>query len=891
MRVVAEIWERVMALIHGARDDREMNEELRLHLDMETQKHIDAGMSPRDARRQARLRFGSVDRVAEEVRDARGVRPLEDLWRDTRLATRARRKRPGYVAAFVVTLGLGIGANTAMFSVVDGVLLTPLPHQNSKQLVYLRHAAPLVGVDNALFSVPEIVELRGRTALLGEVAELSTMTFTVLGLDEPRLVRSGIVTGNYFDVMGLRPELGRSFTSADDGAAATPVMLLGYDFWGQVFGFDPTVVGRTFQMNGRSVEVVGVLTPAPPYPERTDIFVNMASSPHHLEATMTDDWTHRMTEVFARLAPDATLESTAAEVSSVAAIVRSEHPEAYDENAGYDISVTGLQDQLTSRARPTLWILLSTGAFVLLIACANVANLTLTRVVTRERELATRAALGATRRALRRALLIENLLLAVVGAGVGVGVAWLGLDALVTFIARLTNRATEIALDGRVLGFATATATLAALVFAAIPRLPHAGVTPTIDPASGRTTNGTTTKRVQRGLVVAQVAVSFVLLAGAGLLGRTLLAVQSVDPGLDTDSVLTMEIPTGFGTRSFPEIRTFYEEILRQVRVVPGVQEAAVGTTVPFAPERDFFSLMEVSFEGQVIPPGQPVPRVDFRPVSRSYFRTLGIRLLSGRSFDATDGPDTRQVVIVNRSLADRFFPNEGPIERRLSWSDPLMRNMLGSDPLTIVGVVEDSKNDGLDRDVPPAVFLPFAQLSVASNLFVRTSGDAQAIASPVQAIIRALDPTQPIENVTTLERIATESVAPRRLNAALIGGFALLALTIAAVGVFSVLAFSVNQRTREFGIRSALGAGPSAISGTVLREGVLLAGSGLILGGLAAAALSRSLQGFLFGVSAVDPVTYLLVGVLLAAVAGTAAWLPARRAAHVDPVVALRAE
>lgn len=888
MSLFADIRERLLSVIRGDREDREMNEEFGLHLEMETRKHIDAGMSPRDARRLARLRFGSVDRVAEEVRDARGTRLLEDLGRDIRVATRALRKRPGYAAAFVVTLGLGIGANTAIFSVVDGVLFTPLPHQRSDQIIYLRHAAPQVGVDNALFSVSEVAELRERTTLLAEVAELSTMTFTVLGLDEPRLVRSGIVTGNYFEVMGLRPELGRTFRPADDGAAATPVMLLGYDFWGQVFGYDPTVVGRTFQVNGRSVEVVGVLTPAPPYPERTDIFVNMASSPHHLDASMTDDWTHRMTEVFARVAPDATLATVATEVSSVAAIVRGEHPEAYDEHAGYDVSVTTLQDQLTSRARPTLWVLLGTAAFVLLIACANVANLTLTRVVTRERELATRAALGATRRSLRRALLIENLLLAVAGAGVGVGVAWLGLDALVTVIARLTNRATEIALDGRVLAFATVTATLAALVFAAIPRLPNAGVTRSINPAGGRTTEGTATRRVQRGLVVAQVAVSFVLLAGAGLLGRTLLAVQSVDPGFQTDAVLTMEIPTGIGTRSFPQMRTFYEEILRQVQVLPGVQEAAVGTTVPFAPERDVFPLMEVSFEGRVSLPGQPVPRVDFRPVSESYFKTLGIKLLSGRAFDATDGPENRAVVVVNRSLADRFFPNESPIDRRLTWADPLMR---GPAPLTVVGVVENSKNDGLDRDVPPAVFLPFAQFSMATNLFIRTSGDAQAVASPVRAIIRGLDPTQPIENVTTLGRIATESVAPRRLNAALIGGFALLALTIAAIGVFSVLAFSVKQRTQEFGIRSALGAGPSQIASTVLREGVLLAGSGLIVGGLAASGLARALQGFLFGVSAVDPVTYVLVGLLLAAVAGMATWLPARRAAHVDPVIALRAD
>ena len=811
---------------------------------------------------------------------------------ELRFAVRKIVKTPGYALAFVVTLGLGIGANTAVFSLINGVVLKPLPHRSGDQLVYLRQSAQLAGVENALFSVPEIVDLRERTTSLSAVAEHSTLTFTLLGLDDPRLVRSGIVTGNYFTVMGLQPVLGRALDDRDDGEGAAAVMMLTHDFWGRVFGFDPAVVGRAYQMNGRSVEIVGVLTPAPPYPERTDIFVNMVSSPHHLEATMTQDRRHRMTEVFARLAPGATIEAARTEISVLAATLRDEFPEAYAETSGYDVSVTGLQDQLTRRARPTLWILLATAAFVLVIACANVANLTLTRVVTRENELTIRGSLGATSGMLRRALLLENLLLSTAGAALGVAVAWLGLDALVAFIGRFTSRASEVTLDGSVLVFATAIATLAALVFAWIPRVPIPGSTRSATAAGTRRTGGIAPKRVQRGLVVAQVAVSFVLLVGAGLLGRTFLAIQAVDPGFETDGVLTMEIPSS-GRRAPDAERNYYETLLQRVQALPGVRDAALGTNVPLVPRSLFSLVVELRLEGQDVATGQPPPRADFRSVSPEYFRTLGVTVLAGRSFEATDRTENRQVVVINRSLANRFFPDENPVGKRLAWTDELFLRFSGvsGDWRTIVGVVEDLRDYGLDRDVPDVVFHPFAQVPSASALLVRTTGEADALASPVRDVIRTLDPTQPIENVRTLERVRAESVAPQRLNATLIGGFALLAMVIAAVGVFSVLAFSVTQRTREFGIRTALGAGRGEVLGTVLREGLLLAGGGLVVGGLVAVGLARFLTSFLFGVSAGDPATFLLVGVGLALVAATASWLPARRAAGVDPVVALRAD
>jgi ABC-type lipoprotein release transport system permease subunit len=540
--------------------------------------------------------------------------------------------------------------------------------------------------------------------------------------------------------------------------------------------------------------------------------------------------------------------------------------------------VTGLQDQITRRARPTLWILLGTAAFVLIIACANVANLTLTRVVGRERELAVHAALGATRGMLRRALLIESLLLSGAGALLGVGVAKLGLGGLVAFTERFTSRATEVTLDGRVLLFAMGIATLAAVVFALIPNVPASAGTGTALPQGGRTTGGVGRKRVQRGLVVAQVAVSFVLLVGAGLLGRTFLAMQSVDPGFETDDVLTMEIPSANPTAR-DEQRPRYETLLEQVRALPGVTSAALSSVVPLRDRSSFFGRIEMSLEGQVVPAGQPTPRADFRSVSPDYFRTLGVQLLAGRSFEPSDHYQSEGVVVVNQSFADRYFPDEDPIGKRMAWTDRNLSLFMGvsGDWRRIVGVVGDSKEFGLASDVSDVVFHPYSQEPFAWSLLIR-GPRAEGFESPVRDIIRTMDTRQPIEDVFTLERIRSESLAPQRLNAALIGGFALLAMVIAAVGVFSVLAFSVSQRAREFGIRTALGARRSDVEGTVLWEGLVLTGSGLLLGGLAAAGLSRVLTSFLFEVSTVDPATFVLVALVLTMVAATASWLPAAR-------------
>ena len=453
-------------------------------------------------------------------------------------------KNPGYALVFIVTLGLGIGANTAMFSAVNGVLLRPLPHDDGDRLVYLRQAARIAGIENVLFSVPEIDDYRQGSPSLGAVAEFSALTFTMLGYETPRRVRAGIVTGNYFDVMGLSASLGRMVGREDDGEDAAAVIVLSDAYWRNVFGADPGILGKTVEINGRTATFVGVAEPAPPYPERTDIYVNMATSPHHLDASMSHDRVHRMTEVFAKLSPAATLESARTETSAITSRIHAEYPEAYDAGSGFEVTVTPLKTQLTSRARPTLLLLLGTAFFVLIIACANLANLTLTRVLRRDHELAIRVSLGGSRAVLRRELLVESLVLAGAGAGLGLLMAAVSLDLLVTFAGRFTSRASEIALDASVFGFALLAAVAASLFFTMVPRLPDGdSVGGALTTGGARSTVGSGAKRAQRALVVAQIGTSFVLLIGAGLLLRTMMHLNRVDPGFDTAQVLTMDIP------------------------------------------------------------------------------------------------------------------------------------------------------------------------------------------------------------------------------------------------------------------------------------------------------------------------------------------------------------
>jgi predicted permease len=849
--------------------------------------YVGIPMQPFDeASATARLRHAPPDRFEKET-------PAIALWRDLRVAGRSLARAPGFTLAFVLTLGLGIGANTAIFSLANGVLLRPLPHRDGEELVYLRHSARLGGIDNALFSVPEIRDYRAQVPSFAGVAEFSTMPFTLLGFDEPRQVTAGLVTGNYFPLIGLDAVLGRVIASADDGPAAAPVAVLTYEYWQSAFGGDPAVVGRLVTLGGLATEIVGVVEPAPPYPEHTDLFANLVTSPHHVAATMQTDRVHRMTEGFARLAPGAALEQARSEIEQVEGRLHDEYPEAYAATEGYAVSATMLHDQLASRARPTLYLLLGVAGFVLVIACANVANLTLARALRRRHELQIRASLGAGRGALRRQLLVESLVPALAGAALGLLLAYAGLGAMVRFAARYSARASEIDLDATVFLVALVSGVGAACLFAFLPRLPGQGQRALS--GAGQTHAGATGRHMQRALVVAQVAVCFVLLIGAGLLLRSLLNLSYDSGGLDLDDVLVVEIPPalGGGARTPEQDRAFYDGLLAGAGALPGVRNVALGSRLPLqgAPEGlgALLAAMDFEIEGRPIEAGAPSPRADFRVVTPPYFETMGMSILGGRGLAATDTADSAPVLVINQAMAGHYFPDRDPVGSRLRWTDDIGRFLaIDQEPRTIVGVVSDSHDFGVANEVPHIAFHPFDQYPGATVLFVRAA-QPHGLIRPVVDMVHRLDPAQVVTRVMTLDDIRDESIAPQRLNATLVGAFALLAMFIAAVGVAGVLAFSVSQRSRELGVRAALGATPARLLGGVLREGAVTTAAGLLIGGVASLALSRLLGGLLFGVEPTDALTLATVTLVLIGVALTAAWVPARRAAAADPIRALR--
>ena len=806
---------------------------------------------------------------------------------DLRYAIRSLSRSWGFSALVVVTLGLGIGANTAVFSALRGVLLRPLPHRSGGELVYLRQSAELTGEDNVRFSVPEVIDYRDGATLLTGFAEFSAMTFNMIGHTEPVQVTTGIVTGNYFDVLGLGAIAGRTFDAREDGPAAEPAKVLTHEYWMRMFGGAPDVVGRRVRVNGQALAIVGVLQPAPHYPQRTDVFVNMVTSPHHLSATMVQGRTHRMTEVFARLTAGTNVAQANAELAGITSRVHDDHPDAYETGAGYQVVATPLREVLTGEARLTLQLLMATTLLVLLIALANVANLMLMRLVGREQELAVRWSLGAGAWRLRRLLLMESGLLAVAGAGLGLLLAWPAVGLLVRLAERLTPRAAEIRVDGAVLGFTVvvALAVACALAFApSLGRLRTLGTSAALK--DGRATPGGSRRRAQRGLVVAQLAVTAVVLTTAGLLARTLLQLQAVDPGLEPEGVLTMEVPIEGAGRSPGDVLTLYEEMRRRMAALPGVVGVALGSNVPLR-SSDF--MLDVAVDDRPLRPGEPTPRAEYRTASPEYFEVAGIPLLRGRAFVSTDRGETERVAILTQSLADRLFPDRDPIGRRVAWTGDVLRFIpVSGDWRTVVGVVGDTRDGGPDVEPSPVVYQPFAQEVFTGAVLIRTRSAPGALAPAAAGVIRELVPDQPIVNVMTLDDVRRQPVASQRLNALLLICFAGLALLIAGVGVAGMLAFSVARRTGEIGIRMSLGADTGQVLRLILGEGGVLVAWGLAAGVAGSLLAGRLLAGLLFGVPPHDPLTLVAVVALMSAVGVGASAVPALRAARVDPARAI---
>jgi predicted permease len=811
---------------------------------------------------------------------------------DLKYAVRSLSRARGFTLAVVVTLGLGIGANTAIFSVVRGVLLRPLPHRDGERLVYLRHSIDGPGGENILFSVPEITDFRESAKTLGGIAEYSQMTYTLEGEQDAVRVNVGLVTGNYFQIMGLAPVIGRLLNSEDDGTKVDPVMVLTHDYWMKRFKGDSSIVDKSVRFGGRQVRIVGVVQPAPYFPNRMDAILNMVISEHHTSAMMVQGRTHRMTEMIARLAPGASVEQARAEIAGIRERVQSDHKESYDPGSRFRVSLIPFHEVLGERARLTLWLLMGAATFVMIISSANVANLTLMRGVRREQELAVRAALGAGTARLRRLLLAENLVLAFGGAVLGLVIARGGLALLVSFAERYSPRANEIRLDGMVLAFTVALTVAVALLLSFAPRLAKEGTLGTwIASGVNRMSGSLRRQRLQRALVVAQIAVSVTLLAGAGLLTRTMLQLSEVSDGLTrADQVLTMEVPFDFAARSDADTKVLFDRMRLEVGALPGVTEVGVGTTVPL---RSSGFQLDIKAEGRVPAAGEPMTRAEFRTVTPEFFRAAGIPMLAGETFSSTDGRGSGLVVVLNKTLADQLFPGQDPIGKRVAWTGDVLRFIgISGDWRRVIGVVGDIKDGGLDAEPRGVMFQPWAQEpTFAGGLVIRAERDVGSLAQSATRIVRSIVPKDPIENVLTVAQIRDESVAPRRLNATLVSSFGVLAVIIAAVGIAGVLAFSVSARTNEIGIRMTLGADSSRVLRMILSEGGLLLALGLGLGIGGALVTARLMRGLLFGVTPHDPVTLVIVAFVMGAIGLVACSLPALRAARIDPAAAIRAQ
>lgn len=813
------------------------------------------------------------------------------MLKELRHAARSLIRVRGLSITVMLTLALGIGANAAIFTVVQGVLLRPLANQDEDRLIYIRQSAPGIKVENANFSVPELRDLQASVKSVAAFGDFSALEFTLVGLGDPRVVRAGVVGGSYFNVMGLRPVLGRLLGPDDDGANAAGAVVLTHRFWTSALKADETVIGRTIRLGDRAATIVGVLEPSVPYPSETEIMANVVTSPHHLDATMVDGRVHRMTELFGRLAPGVEVEAAVTELRTAHSAMMASHKEAYPAQDRFEIGGVPLREQITAPARTVLLVLLAASALIFIIACSNVANLILARSVRREGELAIRAALGASRAALRRTLLAESLLLCGGGAVLGIALARPMVDVLARYASRFSVRALDLTVNASLLWVGVGLAMAAAVLLAFVPRLPSADATNGLGLSGGSLRITTGTNRRLRLFAVTQIAASFVLLAGAGALVTALIALQTAPTGFNMSNVLALHVPVSFD-RPAEETRAFYREVMRRIGELSGVERVAVGTAVPWRDAGVFGPGFQFSVEGYTKANGEEDSRARFRTVSPGFFAALGVPIVAGRDFTDADRADKALVVIISESIARRMFGSRDALNRNFMWTDPVMQFVgMSTAGRRIVGIAADVDDENVVPGPAMTVYHPFEQEIGGGRLFVHATGDPYALVAPITGVIQGLAPEQPVERAATLEDVRAEVLAPDRLNALMFGGFAGVALMIAVVGVAGVLAFSVSARTREFGVRLAIGSSPRHLLVGVLRQGAAIAGIGIVAGVLSGLLLVQVVSAVIQEVHVPGALPIVGAAILLAVAAVLASVVPAARAARVDVVEALRSE
>jgi predicted permease len=818
------------------------------------------------------------------------------FFHDLKIAVRSLARVPSLWLTVAFTLALGIGANAAIFSVVRTVLLRPLANRDEDRLLYVRQSAPGIGVANATFSIPEIQDIGSGLKTIKDLGTFSQLGFTVVGLGTPREVQAGVVDGNYFEVMGLHPVLGRLLGPSDDGRNAAGAIVLTYKFWRNQLHSDLGVLGKTVRLESfsgaRSATIVGVLEPSVPYPVETEIIANVVTSPHHLSATMVTGREHRMTEVFARLAPGATVDAARAELKTVYGGMLAAHPEVYKPEDHYTISTTRMHDQINSRANTILWVLFAASGLLFVIACSNVANLVLARTVRREPELAVRSALGASTSVLRRSLLAEGIVLCGSGALAAVLLAVPMVAVLGRYASRFSVRANDLTLDFSLVWFGIALALVATFFLAYIPSLPSPD-----SPQGGLTGRGVRvaggSSRRLRYFAVTQIMASFLLLAGACVLMKTLFVLEQTRPPFSSANVLALNLPVMSYGKTPQQVADFYRDIKRRVSAMPGVEQVSEGFSVPWRAEQGQDISFSFAAQGaHRADNGKDDFRATFRSVSPGFFPTLGVPVLEGRDFNDGDKDGSERVVIISQSLAQMLYPGQDAVNRKMWWTDGVMKFIgISTEPRRIIAVVPDFDDENIIPSPAMTIYQPIDQEGWNGRLFVRAHQDPYALVPAITRTIHEMSADQPVEHASTLNDVRAEVLTPDRLNAIVFGGFAAVALLISVVGVAGVLAFSVSGRTREFGIRMALGAQPRNILTNVLVEGVVMAGIGVGAGVLVGFVLTRIVSKYVTAINQPGALAFIAsAGVILGA-AVIASAVPAARAARVNAVEALRAE
>lgn len=867
---------RLKRAVHRRASDQHMLDEMKDHLEQETARRIATGEDPATARRRAAAAFGSVDARTEEVREARWGTWLEQFWQDLRFAARNLRKSPGFTAVAILTLAIGIGANTAIFSVVSGLLLNPLPYADSDRIMVIDEA-PAPGATGGSCG-GTFLEWQEHQIHFESIAALHGMSHTMTGRGDPQMVNGWEVTPQFLTLFGLRPSLGRDFRAEDDISGANEhIVILSHHFWQETFQGDPEVVGEFVNFGGEGYQIIGVLEPdslldpSIQFLSPTGIFNDAQKQTRNY---------HYVTTTFAKLAPGATPEAAAAQLTTVKQSLNDLYP---DRKKEWTVAVTPMRESMFGGVRQPLNLLLWSVGVVLLIACANVANLLLAKTSSRMGELALRLALGATRGRIIRQMLTESLLLAVLGGVVGIAVAAVAIDPLVTFVGVNNLQRIEIGLDGGVLTFALIASLLTGLVFGLLPALRAAG--PNVGDAikdGGRSGSAGKRKRLQSMLIIAETALTVVLLVVAGLLMRSFLNAANEDVGFKTDGALTFRLNQNGDTAQTIEKRLqFADRILTELHTIPGVERAAFISNMPLNGNRFFGDSIQ---RADRIEPDNNNIVAGFDAVSPGYFATMGTPLLRGRDLTAADNRiDGPKVMIVNQSVVDRFFEaTEDPIGHHIQFKN---------EPHEIIGVVADARRFAVDNQPFRQVYVPLAHFPWSTHYVLRTQLQPESLAAAVRQAVQRVNPNQPIHQLRTLTDMAEDTLSFRTMMLTLLSLFAGAALLLACVGIYGVMAYSVNQRTREMGIRLALGAAARDVIKLILRDGLKVIGWGLLIGIIGAAFATQLLENQLYNIEEFDPVTFIGVGVILLLVGSIACFLPAHRASKVDPMTSLRSE